>query len=41
MQAVPDPPRPHRVDPLDAGHVLGSMMDLLDDAGLDAIEHAR
>lgn len=41
MQAVPDPARLHCMDPLDAGHVLGSMMDLLDDAGLDAIKHAR
>src|SRR5437762_2379407 len=41
MQAMPDPARLHLMDLLYAGHVLGGMMDFIDDAGLDTIEHAR
>ena len=39
MQLVADPAG-FRVDDLDASNVFGRMMDFIDHAGLDAVEHA-
>ncbi|TIM15778.1 MAG: hypothetical protein E5Y74_32120 [Mesorhizobium sp.] len=37
MQAMADPARLGLGDSLDAPHMLGGMMDFVDDAGLDAV----
>jgi hypothetical protein len=41
MQAVPGSVCLYALDTLDAGYVFGGMMDFIDDAGLDAVQHVR